>query len=222
MGKNKKKQKTQAEKASKAVAIPGSAESLEQVPAQPVQSQSAARLAQIVNLTIAGYSLEDIGTAIGATAAEVDEMIQRDAARYVRNQPQLRVHTRRWIGERYTKLLDAVWDDASNPTSPRRFDAQDRAMRTLDSMRKLYGADAPTQTEVKVDAAPEAVEALVQALSKNQGLGYDVDVFDVVEAEVIHETVEQAEHDTEVSGNAVGDPAPGDEDWSDSTEGDER
>lgn len=181
--------------------------------AQTAAQQQAARLAQIVNLHIAGFTLEQIGLQIGATADEVDRMIQSDAARYVRNQPALRTYVRNFISERYMKLLDAVWDEATDKNHAFKLENQDRAVRILDRMERLHGAAAPTQAEVKVDAAPEAVEALVAALARQQGQGYDDSVFDVVDAEVVHEAVEETQRALEVSGNAVEEPQDGDEDW---------
>lgn len=183
---------------------------------QALEQANAQRLAQIVNLHIAGYSLTEIGASIGATADEVDRMLSLDAARYVRSQPALRTYVRNWVSERYTKMLDANWDKAVDKTAPDRLENQDRVLRVLDSMRKLHGADAPTQTEVKVEAAPEAVEKLVSALAAGQGLGYDVDVFDdVVDAdwsEDIHAAAEASEDMTVVSGNAADEPQPEDGD----------
>lgn len=177
-------------------------------------ASNAVRLAQIVNLHIAGLSLSEIGAAIGATADEVDRMLAQDAQRYVRSQPALRVYVRNWVSERYTKMLDADWDKAVgiNPSTgthyPDKLENQDRALRILDSMRKLHGADAPVQTEVKIDTAPEHVEALVKLLSAQQGYGYDVDIFDVVDADVVHEAVSDAEQDlldaSELVGETVG------------------
>lgn len=175
--------------------------------ADALEKANAQRLAQIVNLHIGGYSLAEIGASIGATGAEVDRMLNQDMARYVRNQPALRVFVRNYVSERYSKLLESVWEDAVDRDSRVQLEKQDRAIRILDSMRKLHGADAPVQTEVKVEAVPEAVEALVQALAAGQGYGYDTDVFDV---EVISDSaeaalVEASEH--------VGDAQEGDENW---------
>lgn len=168
-------------------------------------SPSSARLAQIVNLHIAGFTLEQIGKATGSTPEEIERMLQSDTARYVRSQPALRVYVRNWVSERYTQLLDAVWDEATDKQHPNKLENQDRAMRILDSMRKLHGADAPVQAEVTVDAAPEAVEKLVSALASGQGLGYDDSIFDgqVVDAEVVHDAVDQAHAALEVSAAAV-------------------
>lgn len=201
-------------------AIPGSAQAEgANLPVRSHASRSAVRLAQVVNLHIAGMSLAEIGDAIGASADEVDRMIATDAARYVRSQPQLRTYVRNWVSERYLTLLDAVWDDATAPSIPEGPDAprssgkvsamgfdkklasQDRAIRILDSMRKLHGADAPVQAEVKVEAAPEAVEALVNTLASVQGYAYDDTVFDMVEADVVHEAAQGAgDYDTDVTG----------------------
>jgi hypothetical protein len=191
--------------------IPGSAEHAAATgkPATVAQIK-AARLAQIVNLHIAGYSLAEIGASIGASAQEVDRMLQEDTARYVRTQPALRTYVRNWVSERYTQLLDAVWEDATDKHGKEKLEHQDRALRILDRMAKLHGAEAPTQTEVKVEAAPEAVEQLVAALAAAQGLGYDVDVFDVVDAEIVHAAPAEARAALEVSGNAVAEPQPGD------------
>ena len=170
-------------------------------------SAEAKKLAQIVNLHIAGFSLAEIGDAIGATAAEVDRLLSEDAARYVRTQPQLRKYVRNYISGRYTELLDTVWGTATDKKHALMLEHQDRALRILDKMAKLHGAEAPTQQEVKVESAPEAVEKLVSALAAQQGLGYDVNVFDQVEdiedAEVVHEAVEQSARALEVSGNEV-------------------
>lgn len=172
-----------------------------------------ARLAQVVNLHIAGFSLAQIGEAIGATADEVDRMLAQDAARYVRNQPALRTYVRNWISERYMKMIEADWDQATDKHHPHKLEHQDRVDRFLKSMAKLHGADAPAQTEVKIEAAPEAVESLVNALAAGQGLGYDDSIFDVVDAEVISDAVEQTHEATEVSGNAVEEAQPDDEEW---------
>ena len=178
--------------------------------AEALAKAEAQRLAQVVNLHIAGYSLADIGAAIGASEAEVDRMLNRDAARYVKSQPQLRVYVRNWVSERYTKMLDTVWDDATDKASPRLFDAQDRALRILNSMTKLHGAEAPAQSEVKVEAAPEAVEQLVTALAAQQGLAYDTSIFDdVVDAEVVHDAVAQSEEATLDAAERVGEPVDG-------------
>lgn len=173
---------------------------------------NAQRLAQVVNLMISGHSLAEIGAAIGATEAEVDRMLQADMTRYVRSQPALRVFVRNYISGKYTGLLEAVWDEATDRDHPQKLENADRALRILNSMAKLHGAEAPTQTEIKVDAAPEAVERLVQSISAAQGLGYDVDIFD---AEVVGEIVEDMKEATnemiEVSGNQVGESDGDDE-----------
>lgn len=205
-----------AEQASKPGALPVKRKQSTSAAAKKAQQKSldqarAQRLAQVVNLHIAGFSLTQIGSAIGASADEVDQMLASDAARYVRSQPALRTYVRNWISERYTKMLDADWEQATDKGHPHKLEHQDRVLRILDSMRKLHGADAPVQTEVKVEAAPEAVEKLVSALASQQGLGYDDSIFDVVDAELVHEAAEQAPQATEVSGNAADQDQEGDE-----------
>lgn len=182
--------------------------------ANQVATTEAARLAQVVNLHIAGFSLAQIGNSIGATAEEVDRMLASDAARYIRNQPALRTYVRNWVSDRYAKMLEADWEQASDKTHPHKLEHQDRVLRILDAMRKLHGADAPTQTEVKVDAAPEAVERLVNALATQSGLGYDDSIFDVVDAEIVHEASTQSGGAVEESARTVeehqdGEPAEG-------------
>lgn len=172
----------------------------------------AARLAQIVNLTIAGYSLADIGAQIGASADEIDRLLTNDAARYVRNQPALRAYVRNWISGKYLKMIEADWEAASDSTHGEKLENQDRVMRMLDRMAKLHGAEMPTQSEVTLDAAPEAVEKLVNALAAGRGLGYDESVFDVVDAEVVHEAVLESADAETVSGNLVEDRQDGDPD----------
>lgn len=176
---------------------------------------SAAQLAQIVNLHIAGYSLADIGASIGASASEVDRLLSNETARYVRNQPALRTYVRNYVSGKYTSLLEAVWDEATDRTHPAKLENQDRALRILDKMARLHGAEAPTQSEVKVDAAPEAVERLVQSLAAGQGLAYDTDIFDrvaqTVPGTVVHQAVEQSARALEVSGNRV-EESDGDDD----------
>ena len=171
------------------------------------------RLAQIANLFIAGYSLEAIGAAVGSTADEIDRLLQEDMARYVRNQPALRVFVRNFISSKYSGLLEAVWDEATDKGHKEKLEHQDRALRILDRMAKLHGAEAPVQSEVKIDAAPEAVERMVQAISAAAGLGYNDTIFDVVDAEVVHEGAVAA-HDAEmVSGNSVSVPDAEDTEW---------
>ena len=168
-------------------------------------TDSSTRLAQIVNLHIAGYTLAQIGKAIGATADEVDRMLQEDAARYVRSQPALRVYVRNYVSDKYTRLLDTVWDDATDKTAPKMLESQDRAMRILDGLRKLHGADAPTQTEVTVEAAPEAVDRLVKALSAQDGYAFDENIFDaeVIEDPAVGDRVGDLVHEAAADGPAA-------------------
>lgn len=173
--------------------------------------KNAAELAQIVNLHIAGYSLADIGASIGASADEVDRLLSQDATRYIRSQPALRTYVRNYVSGKYNALLAAVWDEAVDPTAPKKLENQDRALRILDRMAKLHGADAPTQAEIKVDAVPENVEKMVKYLAAGQGLGYDSSVFDddVIDGTVLTDVVEEQ---IVVSGNAV-EESDGDDDF---------
>lgn len=182
--------------------------------ADALERSNAERLAQVVNLHIAGMSLSQIGQTIGASADEVDRMLTRDAARYVKSQPALRVYVRNWVSDRYAKLLEAVWDEATDRNHPEKLDNSAQALRILKEMQSLHGAQAPTQTEVKVEAAPEAVDQMVNALAAQQGLGYDVSVFDsvadVVDAEVVHDAVEQSADALLDAGEMVGEAQEGD------------
>lgn len=164
----------------------------------------AAQLAQIVNLHIGGYSLAQIGSAIGATADEVDRMLAQDAQRYVRNQPALRLYVRNYISDKYSTLLEAVWDEATDKAHPQKLENQDRALRILKEMKDLHGAAAPTQTEVQVDAAPETVQKMVEALARSQGVGYDADIFD---AEIVDDLQEETHAALDQASRAVGAPS---------------
>jgi len=181
--------------------------------AQTAAQQQAARLAQIVNLHIAGFSLTAIGAQIGATADEVDRMLSTDAARYVKTQPALRVYVRNFISEKYSGLLEAVWDEATDKKHPEKLENQDRALRILKEMARLHGAEAPTQAEVKVESAPENVEKMVAVLAAAQGAAYDATIFDTVPGEVVHGMTTQAHDATVVSGNRIGLPDESDEDF---------
>jgi hypothetical protein len=163
----------------------------------------AQRLAQVVNLMIAGHSLADIGASTGMSEAEMDRMLNADMTRYVRNQPALRTYVRNYLSSKYTSLLDAVWDDATNKTSKVRFEAQDRAVRVLKRLEDLHGAAAPTQTEIKIETTPESVEAVIKALAAGQGLDYDDGIFDTVPGTVVHSAAADATNQLAVSGNAV-------------------
>jgi hypothetical protein len=172
------------------------------------------RLAQIVNLYIGGYTLAEIATSIGSTPDEVDQMLQRDTARYIKSQPALRLYVRNWANKKYSELLEAIWEDATDKDTTQKLSAagfdkklasQDRAIKILAEMVKLNGAAAPVQQEIEVKAAPEAVEQLVAALSRQDGLDYDLDVFDIVDAELVEDLVEQSALELEVSGNRIED-----------------
>lgn len=171
----------------------------------------AQQLAQIVNLLIAGHTYETIGLAIGATPDEVEKRLTRDAARYVRTQPALRTYVRNFISEKYLGMLDAVYPKAIDATHSMQLENVDRADRILARMARLHGAEAPTQTEVKVESTPEAVEALVQQMAAQVGLDYDVSIFDSpaggtggsVPGEVLHAAHEASERILEVSRNQV-------------------
>lgn len=163
----------------------------------------AAQLAQMVNLRIAGYSFPQIALALGCTEDEIERRFTTETARFVRTQPALRTFVRDWISHKYTELLDAVYDEATDKAHPLKLENQDRALRILKEMGNLHGAAAPAQTEVKIETAPEGVERLVAALASAQGMGYDPTVFDVVPGSVVHEAVASSAHALEVSRNGV-------------------
>jgi hypothetical protein len=182
----------------KRTAIPGSAQ------AEATARVEAARLAQIVNLHIGGFSLAQIGDAIGATEKEVDRILTQDVGRYVRSQPALRVFVRNFISEKYLGLLDSVYAQATDETNNRQLDYQDRALRVLKEMARLHGAEMPVQSEIKVDAAPEAVEKMVEALAGRAGLAYDASIFDVIDAEVIEDARTESQQAALDSAEQVG------------------
>lgn len=166
------------------------------------EQAQAQRLAQIVNLRISGHSFASIGKAIGATADEVETMMLRDAGAYVRTQPALRGYARNFIAEKLTGLLEGVYEEATDRTHPLKLENSQQSLRILKEMSNLFGAAAPTQSEVTVDAAPEAVERLVAKFSAQQGVAYDMDVFDV-EVEEVHEAHDQAVLALEQASDAV-------------------
>jgi hypothetical protein len=176
-------------------------------------TEQAKQLAQIVNLMIAGHSLADIAAATGHSPDSMDRLLQRDMTRYVRNQPALRVYVRQFLSAKYTEMLDAVWDEATDRTHADKLDNQDRALRILKEMGRLHGAEAPVQSEVKVDAAPEAVERMVAVLAQAQGQAYDTSVFDVIPGEVVLEAAEASGLALDRAASAVGEDQPGDTDW---------
>lgn len=182
------------------------------------EQAAAQRLAQVVNLKIAGHSFAAIGKAIGCTADEVETMLQRDAGAFVRTQPALRGYVRNFISEKMSGLLDATYSQAINKNRPDQLDYVASVQRTLKGMADLYGANAPTQSEVTVDAAPEAVERLVQKFANQRGVGYDLDVFDLDDddveeiAEIVEEAHTQVQAALESSSEAVEQAQDGDED----------
>lgn len=185
--------------------------------AQQKKDLDAAQLAQIANLVISGMTFEQIGNSIGATADEVERMLDNGAERFIRNQPSLRVFTRNYVTKKYSELLSASWAMATDATHVDFLAAQNSAIKVLERMARLHGAEAPTQTEVAVTHAPETVEKMVERLAKKSGLAYDIDIFsdltidlDVVDAELVEDIVETAGDELEVSGNQVGQDQDGD------------
>jgi hypothetical protein len=179
--------------------------------------QKAQMLAQIVNLQIGGYSLEQIGAAIGATADEVDRMINEETARYVRNQPSLRRWVRDYVSGKYKEIIDTDWKIATDAKHPEHLDHQNVAIKALERLARLHGAEAPTQSEVKVEATPETIDAVVARLAASQGQGYDADVFDVevLDEQQVHESATQALAQIESSAHEVEQPQEGDDDYPD-------
>lgn len=180
--------------------------------ARTAAAADAAQLAQVVNLVIAGHSFESIGASIGASASDVERMVTSGADRYVRTQPALRVWVRNWLSEKYTKMIDANWEAASDADHRDKLENQDRVIKMLNGLERLHGAAAPTQSEVKVEGGAEAVERIVAKLAAAQGQGYDTSIFDTVDAEVIHDTadaslaaLEQASRDVAIPTETDGD-----------------
>lgn len=151
----------------------------------------AARTAQIANLLIAGHTFETIGRQIGMSAVELEREFTKDSARYVRTQASLRIWVRNWISAKYSTMIEANWDHAKDKTSAERLENQDRVIKMLNGMERLHGAAAPTQSEIKVDAAPEMVQKVVDAIASKAGVGYDMDIFDI-DPDDITETVHEA------------------------------
>lgn len=184
--------------------------------AERLSKAESQRLAQIVNLTLAGFSYADIGAQIGATADEVEQMITRDSARYVRTQSALRQYVKAFVSEKYMGLLDAHYDQATDKSHTHQLEHSAQSLRILKEMTNLYGAAAPTQTEVKVEAAPETVQKMVDALAAGEGLAFDTSVFDTVPGEVIREAVVESHQVTERAEAAIDSPDPdeeGDDPW---------
>lgn len=191
--------------------------------AQKLRDQAAAaQLAQIVNLHIAGISLSEIGARIGCTADEIDRMLQQDAQRYVRSQPALRVYVRNFVSAKYSELLEAVWTEATDRGHAEKLENLREARGILDKMARLHGAEAPVQTEVKVETAPESIDKMVAALAAQAGRAYDMSIFDDDDEEIYDGEVEEVGVDDvvsatsealEVSGNAVGETQPEDEEF---------
>lgn len=152
----------------------------------------AARTAQIANLLISGHTFESIGAQIGMTATELEREFNKDSARYVRTQASLRIWVRNYLSSQYAAMLAVDMPRATDAQRPDMLEHQDRAMRLLKEMGRLHGAEAPTQSEVKVEAAPESIERMVRKLAEQQGAGYDMDVFDLDDDDVT-EVGEQAQ-----------------------------
>lgn len=173
---------------------------------------AAQQLAQIVNLTIAGHSYAAIGASIGKSADEIEQMLTQSAGAYIRTQPALRVYVRNFINEKMTGLLDAVYTEATTPGHKEKLEHSAQALRILKEMAHLNGAAAPVQSEVKIEASDETVEALVASLSQGKGLSYDTDVFDLDEADVeeVHQAHEQTVRALEESSAAVEQDQPDD------------
>lgn len=114
---------------------------------------------------------------------------------YVRNTPQLRVFVRNWVSKQFTDLLEADMPAATDPLHPQKLENQDRAIRILERIARLHGADAPTQSEVTVDAAPETVDKMVAALSALSGKAYSTDIFDddeePLDVEILSDTADE-------------------------------
>lgn len=200
------KQKEAAEKALAAREASDAAEA-----AKTAALSHDAKLAQIANLLIAGHTFDSIGASIGATGAEVEAMMNAESSRFVRNQPALRTFVRNYISSKYTDLLDTVWAGATDKNHKDMLEHQAAAVRVLERMGRLHGADAPVQKEVKIESAPEQVNALVNMLAQRSGMGYDVDIFDTVPGTVVHSASEAAHEALEVSGNDV-EESDGDDD----------
>lgn len=173
---------------------------------------AAQQLAQIVNLVIAGHSYAAIGAEIGKSADEIEKMLIDNAGQYIRTQPALRAYVRNFISEKYTGLLEATYPQAVDVNRADQLDYVSAVQRTLKELGRLHGSEAPTQSEVKIESTPEAVEDLVTRLAQSRGIDYDMDVFDaeVVEDVVgeVHEqdvrALEQASLDVEQEGDDDG------------------
>lgn len=180
------KQVEVSEKAAEAARVKAEADA-----AELAVRQASMRTAQIANLLIGGHTFESIGAATGASAKEVEDMLNADSTRYIRSQPALRQWVRRWASGKYSELLGSVWDQAVNPNHREQLAYQDRARPLVERITKLHGAEAPTQAEVKIEQAPESVQRIVDAIAASQGMGYDVDIFDtpdVVDGVLVDET----------------------------------
>jgi len=157
-----------------------------------IDSGEARTIAHVINLQIAGWTLDEIATHMELPREMLVSALIAHQKRFVKNQADLREYMRGLAGDRLDALLKAVWADATNPESPRQFPAQDRALKNIESQRKLWGLDAPNQVEISHKPTDEAVADLVQQVHHAlTGIPMeDEDILDIAEADVLPDEVD--------------------------------
>lgn len=185
---------------------------LEAVPAKNTPDftdADAKQVAHILNLQIAGWTLDEVAAATKMSREAVEDLLLRHQRRFVKNQKELVAHMRGLASDRLDRLLKSVWADATDDESPKQFAAQDRALRNIEQQRKLWGLDAPAQVEISHRPSDEAVADLVTKVSAVI-TGVPLEDDDVLELDPddYAEVVEEQGAGHEGDGDRAGDGGP--------------
>lgn len=137
-----------------------------------------------VELRQQGLSWDDIAKVLGyPTPRQALVSVELALERELRT-TESQQFMRNMAGQRLDKMINSVWDRATDPTQPDHLAYFDRARAVIQDHAKLFGYVAPQQTTV-VSPASQALEAWAALMMKMQSP--ELQEADIFEAEVVED-----------------------------------
>lgn len=136
-----------------------------------------------IEMRLGQATWDEIALALGYPTARA-AMVATERALERRLDSEDKAKMRRLCGERYNRLLRAVWPKAMDPDEPEQFVAVTKARELNASYAKLYGLEAPSEVVIHSPAQAE-IEAWVARVVQKEVP--QVESYDIIDGEVVED-----------------------------------
>lgn len=173
------------------------------------EQAEAKRAARVLDLRMSGYSAAEIGATMGLTAQQVSTIIRKTTGELVSEKAQMYVELQ---GRRLEALLRSVWARAAEQGD---LEAVEQARKCIADLRAMYGLDVPKRAEISGPGGSPleiklAAERVDQRLSGMAARIAEIEVRQVVDAEVVPPDQVEKEENSQFENSEDEDPMRGD------------